>query len=110
MSTLEIVRSSMLYAEDMIRRNNLSEIVWIFCPGQAVVTGNERADVLAGEAVAGEPISLDHPTVMVTLTKWFDNTRVIAPSHTLDIVTEKVCKRGGGRRCDLRGTAKRVSD
>ena len=66
--------------------------------------------MLAGEAVVGEPISLDPPTVMATLTEWFNNNRVVAPSNTLDIVREKGCKRGDGRRCDLRGSARRVSN
>lgn len=34
----------------------------------AGVAGNARADMLAGKAVVGEPISLDHPTVNATLT------------------------------------------
>ena len=112
MSTLEKVRSTMLYDEwkHLIRRSKLSRVVWIFCPGHAGVAGNERADVLAGEAVVGEPISLDPPTVMATLTEWFNNNRVVAPSHTLDIVREKGCKRGDGRRCDLRGSARRISN
>ena len=71
------------------------------------MAGNERADVLAGEAVVGEPISLDPPTVMAT--EWFNNNRVVAPSHTMYIVREEGCKRGDGRRCDLRGSARRVS-
>ena len=64
MSTLEKVRRTMLYDEwkHLIRRSNLSRVVWIFCPGHAGVAGNERADVLAGEAVVGEPIALDPPT------------------------------------------------
>ena len=68
MSTLEKVRSTMLYAElkDMIRRSKLSRAAWIFCPGHTGVAGNERADVLASEAVIGELISLDPPTAMTT--------------------------------------------
>ena len=70
MSTLEKVRRTMLYDEwkHLIRRSNLSRVVWIFCPGHAGVAGNERADVLAGEAVVGEQIALDPPTVMAALT------------------------------------------
>ena len=45
------------------------------------MAGNERADVLAGEAVVGEPIALDPPTVMAAITEWFDNNCVVAPSH-----------------------------
>ena len=112
MSTLEKVRRTMLYEEwkHLIRRINLSRVVWIFCPGHGGVSGNEREDVLAGEAVVGEPITLDPPTVMAAPTECFDNNRVVAPSHTLDNVREKGCKRGDGRKCDLRGSARRVSN
>ena len=85
-------------------------VIWIFFPGHAGVVGNECADMLAGEAAVGEPISLDPPTVMATLTEWFNNNRVVAPSHTLDIVIEMGCKRGDGRRGDLHRSARRVSN
>ena len=82
--------------------------MWIFCPGHAGVAGNERADKLAGEAVLGEAVPLDAATVIATLTEWYNNNRVVAPSHTLDVLKEKKYKRGEGRKCDLRGAARRI--
>ena len=110
MSTLAKIRNSMLHAEwkEAIRSSNLARVVWIFCPGHAGVDGNERADELAGAAVVGETVTLDPPTVLATLTEWFNTNRVTAPSHTLDVVIEKGCERGDGRRCDLRGAARRI--
>ena len=63
---------------------------------------------LAGAAVVGETVTLDPPTVLATPTEWFNTNRVTAPSHTLDVVIEKGCERGDGRRCDLRGAARRI--
>ena len=110
MSTLAKIRNSMLHAEwkEAIRSSNLARVVWIFCPGHAGVDGNERADELAGMAVVGETVALDPPTVLASLTEWFNTNRVTAPSHTLDVVIEKGCERGDGRRCDLRGAARRI--
>ena len=45
--------------------------------------GNDRADELGGVAVVGETV-------------------------TVDPVIEKGCGRGDGRRCDLRGAARRI--
>ena len=73
----------------MIPRRNLSTAVWIFCPGHVGVAGNEWADVLAVKAGIGELISRDSPSVMATFTEWFNNNRVLAPIHTIDIVIEK---------------------
>ena len=105
MNTLAKIRNSMLHAKEAIRSSNLARVVWIFCPGHAGVDGNERADELAGVAVVGETVTLDPPTVLATLTEWFNTTRVTAPSHSLDVVIEKGCERGYGRRCDLRGAS-----
>ena len=73
----------MLYAEwkDVIRRGNLFRVVWVFYPGHDRVAGNERADVLTGEAVVGESITLDPPTVMATLTEWFNNNKCCIFPH-----------------------------
>ena len=56
-------------------------MAWIFCPGHAGVVGNERADKLAGEAVLGEAVPLDPATIVSTLTDWYNNNRVVAPSN-----------------------------
>ena len=111
LSTLEKVKIGLLYAdwkESIRSASNLARVVWIFCPGHAGVAGNERADKLAGEAVLGEAVPLDAATVIATLTEWYNNNRVVAPSHTLDVLKEKKYKRGEGRKCDLRGAARRI--
>ena len=110
-STLEKVKNGMLYADlkEAIRGSNLSIVVTMFCPGHASVAGNESAEKLAGDAVLGEAFPLDPTTVVAMLTDWYNNNRVVAPSHTIDVLNEKKYKRGEGRKCDLRGAARRCS-
>ena len=100
----------MLYADwkEAIRCRNLYRVVWIFCLRHAGVAGNERADKLAGEAVLEEAVLLDPATVIATLTEWYNNNRVVAPFHTLDVLKEKKYKGGEGSKCDLRGVARRI--
>ena len=43
----------------------LEKATWIFSPGHACVTGNERADSLAGSAVIDKDLILDPPTVLL---------------------------------------------
>ena len=59
----------MLYADwkATIRESSLERVAWIFCPGHAGVTGNERADKLAGEAKVGGNLTLDPPTVLTAV-------------------------------------------
>ena len=84
--------------------------MFFFCPGHAGVAGNERADKLAGDAVLGEAVPLDPATVVSTLTDWYNKNRVVAPSYTIDVLKEKKYKRGEGRKCDLRGAARRTQN
>ena len=60
-----------------------------FCPGHAGVAGNERSGNFAGEAVLGEAVPLDPATVVATLTDWYNNNRVVAPSHTMEVLKDK---------------------
>ena len=38
-------------------------------------------------------IKLKAATVVATLTDWYNNNRVVAPSHTMDVLKEKKYKR-----------------
>ena len=91
MSTLEKVRGTKLYDEwkHLIRGSKLSRVVCIFCPGHAGVAGNERADVLAGEAVVGEAISLDPPT------SWPPSLSGLITIVWLHLPTPWTCEREG---------------
>ena len=65
MSTLEIIKKKLLYADwvELINASQLQAITWIFCPGYAGVLGNERADSLAGTGEISNELTLDPPVV-----------------------------------------------
>ena len=78
----------MLFA-DWVTSIKRSTLEGIFCPGHSGVTGNVRADKLAGEAAVGGTFTLDAPTVLAAVKDHIDKTREEA-SHILD-----TCTRGG---------------
>ena len=65
MNNLEKIVTSMLYADWVvsIQQSNLQSIRWMFCPGHAGVSGNERADAVAGQALTESTLTLDPGTV-----------------------------------------------
>ena len=71
MSTLQKVLNCFVYADWMpiISQGTLEKIVWVFTPGHAGVTGNERADSLADAAVVDNNLTLDAPTVIQIVTE-----------------------------------------
>ena len=111
MSTLEKIATGMLYADwaASIQQSNLQCIRWIFCPGHAGVSGNERADALAGQATAESNLTLDPETVLALVNEHLDSCR-IDTSHTTLTLKEKGVKRGAGRSSDLRGADRRRSN
>ena len=110
-STLAKIDTSKLYADWLkaINASNLQKLLWIFCPGHAGVHGNERADTLAGMAdIAGE-LTLDPPTVLSLVKDLLSKKRVYT-SNTTDVLKGKGIQRGAGRKSDLRGSTKRISN
>ena len=71
--------------------------------------GNERADALAGEAENEFTLTLDPPTVLALVSEHFELTRVDT-SNTTSILKQKGIPRGAGRKCNLRGPARRISN
>ena len=109
MSTLELVRQGKHYADwkPIIQASQLESITWIFSPGHAGVLGNERADVLAGEAEVKGNLIMDPPAVRAAVQDMLVRTRVAEDSHTLNRLIEKNVARGAGRQGELYGPAKR---
>ena len=78
-------------------------------PGTHGVHGNERADKLAGMAdIAGE-LTLDPPTVLSLVKDLLEKKRIYT-SNTTDILKGKGIQRGAGRKSDLRGSTRRISN
>ena len=71
--------------------------------------GNERADALAGEARNESTLTLDPPTVLALVSEHLELTRVDT-SYTTSLLKEKGIPRGAGRKSDLRGPARRISN
>ena len=110
-STLSKIDTSMLYADWLkaINASNLQNLLWIFCPGLAGVCGNERADKLAGMVdIAGE-LTLNPPTVL-SLVKDLQSKKRTETSNTTDILKGISIQRGAGRKTDLRGPMRRISN
>ena len=111
MSTLAKVQKALLHVDwiTSIRQSSLQCVRWIFCPGHAGVRGNERADALAGEATTESTLTLDPQTVLALVSEQIDLTRVDT-DYTTHCLKERGIPRGAGRRCNLRGQARRISN
>ena len=111
MSTLEKIRGGSLYADwfATIQQSQMMRLQWIFCPGHAGVCGNERADKLAGSAAIEGGLTLDPPTVLSTVRDHLASSRE-EESFTKEMLVEKGVKFGEGRKSDLRGPARRLSN
>ena len=73
--------------------------------------GNERADALAGEGRNESTLTLDPPTVLALVSEHLELTRV-ETSYTTTLLNEKGVPRGAGagRKCDLQGPTRRISN
>ena len=111
MSTLDKIKTGIPYDDWVasINRSNLQSVRWIFCPGHSGVRGNERADALAGEAENESTFTLDPPTFLALINEHFELAR-LDTSNTTSILKEKGIPRGVGRKCDLRGPARCISN
>ena len=73
------------------------------------MSGNERADKLAGDSVIEGDFTLDPPTILSTVRDYLASARE-EDSFTKNIVMEKGVKPGEGRKSELRGPARRFSN
>ena len=109
MSTLQKISKEYLYADwvTIISSSSIEHLSWIFSPGHAGVTGNERADSLAGEAVIDNNITIDPPTVVQCVSDQLIASRPQSSSYTLSRLKEKGVQLGDGATCNRRGVARR---
>ena len=109
MSTLQKVEKESMYADwlEPLRNSRLERVTWIFSPGHAGVTGNERADSLAGTAAIDNDLILDPPTVLQCVQENLLQNRPPSSSHTVSLLKEKNIQPGDGANCTLRGATRR---
>ena len=98
-----------MYADwlEPLRNSVLKKVTWIFSPGHAGVTGNERADSLAGSAVIDNDLILDPPTVLQCVKENLVQNRPPSSSFTVSRLKEKNIQPGEGANCTLRGATRR---
>ena len=85
----------------------LEKLTWVFSPGHAGVSGNERADALAGTAAIDNNLTLDPPTVLQCVKQHLEEIRIEISSYTLSRLKEKGVQAGEGVRSNLRGATRR---
>ena len=109
MSTLQKVEKEFMYADwlEPLRNSRLERVTWIFSPGHAGVTGNERADSLAGTAAIDNDLILDPPTVLQCVKENLLHNRPPSSSYTVSLLKEKNIQPGDGANCTLRGATRR---
>ena len=90
-----------------LNESSLEKLKWVFSPGHSGVSGNERADSLAGAAVIDNNLTLDPPTVMQCVRRHLEDVRAPSSSHTLSRLKEKGIRAGEGAHCTLRGATRR---
>ena len=109
MSTLQKVEGEWMYADwlNPLQNSALQKITWIFSPGHAGVTGNERADSLAGSAAIDNDLVLDPPTVLQCVKENLAQNRPPSSSYTVSRLKEKNVQPGEGANCTHRGATRR---
>ena len=76
-------------------------LLWIYCPGRAGVSGNERADRLAGTAYITFGLQLCKTEVLRGLRNFLNMDR---PEHcSIDRQKERGVEKGSGRHSTLQG-------
>ena len=91
MSSLQKVKKEYMYVDWMkaLQDSALEKLTWVFSPGHAGVSGNERADTLAGTAAIDNNLTLDPPTVLQCVKQQLEDIRIESSSHTLSRLKEK---------------------
>ena len=84
----------------------LQRLLWIYCPGRAGVSGNERADRLASTADITPGLQLDRAEVIRGLRNFLNMDR--AEHHSIGRLKEREVEKGSGRHSTLQGRERSV--
>ena len=84
----------------------LQRLLWIYCPGHAGVSGNERADRLASTADITSGLQLGRAEVLRGLRNFLRTDK--PEHHSIDRLKERGVEKGSGRHSTLQGRERSV--
>ena len=84
----------------------LQRLLWIYCPGHAGVSGNERADRLASTADITSGLQLGRAEVLRGLRNFLSTEK--PEHHSIDRLKERGVEKGSGRHSTLQGRERSV--
>ena len=84
----------------------LQRLLWIYCPGHAGVSGNERADRLASTADITSGLHLGRAEVLRGLRNFLSTDK--PEHHSIDRLKERGVEKGSGRHSTLQGRERSV--
>ena len=84
----------------------LQRLLWIYCPGHAGVSGNERADRLASTADITSGLQLGRAEVLRGLRNFLSTDK--PEHHSIDRQKERGVEKGSGRHSTLQGRERSV--
>ena len=84
----------------------LQRLLWIYCPGHAGVSGNERADRLASTADITSGLQLGRAEVLRGLRNFLSTDK--SEHHSIDRLKERGVEKGSGRHSTLQGRERSV--
>ena len=84
----------------------LQRLLWIYCPGHAGVSGNERADRLASTADITSGLQLGRAEVLRGLRNFLSTDK--PEHHSIDRLKERGVEKGSGRHSTLKGRERSV--
>ena len=84
----------------------LQRLLWIYCPGHAGVSGNERADRLASTADIKSGLQLGRAEVLRGFRNFLSTDK--PEHHSIDRLKERGVEKGSGRHSTLQGRERSV--
>ena len=84
----------------------LPRLLWIYCPGHAGVSGNERADRLASTTDVTSGLQLDRAEVLRDLRNFLNTDK--PEQHRIDHLKERGVGKGSGRHSTIQGRERSV--
>ena len=85
---------------------HLRKLLWMYCPGDAGVKGNDRAERLVGKATLARVLLLRRSGVLRSMRHY--QRAQCQGHHTIDHLEERGVERGSARRSSLKGRERAI--